>query len=216
MSNEPTPTSTRTSDPPAPPPNLPQPSTLPQPKPLSSLPQLTRYITTHRASDGLAALHSQAPFIWAGFDEDNLGFAVPFTTSAFPADLNGDADLAAHDALVASGRLGLVSPGGTVCRVVDFAPGYACAMHRTKSLDYGVVLEGEVEMVLDGGDRAVLKRGDVAVQRGTNHQWVNTSATEWARMLFVLQDIQPIVVNGKELGEDLGPEGGLSKAEKKS
>ncbi|KAL1840941.1 hypothetical protein VTJ49DRAFT_7600 [Mycothermus thermophilus] len=213
MSNEP---STTPNPAPPVPPNLPQPSTLPQPKPLSNLPQLTRYITTHRASDGLATLHSQTPFLWAGFDEDNLGFAVPFTTSTFPADLNDGTDLATHDALVTSGRLGLVNPGGTVCRVVDFAPGYASAMHRTKSLDYGVVLEGELEMVLDGGDRVVLKRGDVAVQRGTNHQWVNKSATEWARMLFVLQDIKPVVVNGKELGEDLGPEGGLPETEKKS
>ena len=51
-----------------------------------------------------------------------------------------------------SGKLGLVNPKGTVCRVVDFAPGYECMMHRTQSLDFGVVLEGKVEMLLDSGD----------------------------------------------------------------
>lgn len=80
-------------------------------------------------------------------------------------------------------------------------------MHRTQSLDYGVVLEGEIEMELDGGEIKVLKRGDVAVQRGTMHAWRNQSKTEWARMLFVLQGCEPVVVGGERLGEDLG--GGL-------
>ena len=40
-------------------------------------------------------------------------------------------------------------------------------MHRTQSLDFGVVLEGEIELVLDSGETRLLKRGDVAVQRGT-------------------------------------------------
>ena len=46
-------------------------------------------------------------------------------------------------------------------------------MHRTVSLDYGVVLEGEVELVLDSGETRLMKRGDVSVQRGTNHAWRN-------------------------------------------
>lgn len=61
-------------------------------------------------------------------------------------------------------------------------------MHRTQSLDYGVVIEGEVEMVLDDGVSTVMGRGDVAVQRGTSHGWRNVSKTEWARMFFVLQE----------------------------
>lgn len=81
-------------------------------------------------------------------------------------------------------------------------------MHRTQSLDYGVVLEGEIEMELDDGKVSVLKRGDVAIQRGTIHAWRNTSASEWARMLFVLQDCEPLQVAGKRLKEDLGDSGG--------
>lgn len=76
-------------------------------------------------------------------------------------------------------------------------------MHRTQSLDYGVVLEGTVEMILDDDSRSVLRRGDVAVQRATIHAWRNPSETEWTRMLFILQDIQPLVINGKRFGEDL-------------
>lgn len=129
--------------------------------------------------------------------------------------MNGDADLTSHDKLLQSKQLGLVNPNGTVARIVDFAPGIEPLMHRTQSLDYGVVLEGEVEMVLDEGVTRVMRRGDVAVQRGTNHGWRNVSRTEWARMFFVLQDAKKIEVGGKELGEDLsnaGSEAGLMGA----
>ena len=77
-------------------------------------------------------------------------------------------------------------------------------MHRTVSLDYGVVLEGEVELVLDSGATRILKRGAIAVQRGTNHAWRNPSTTRWARMLYVLQESKPLEINGKALGEDYG------------
>jgi uncharacterized cupin superfamily protein len=82
-------------------------------------------------------------------------------------------------------------------------------MHRTQSLDYGIVLEGEVDMVLDSGERVAMKRGDVAVQRATQHQWVNKSDKDWARMMFVLQDCRPLVVGGREMAEDLGTNTGL-------
>ena len=77
-------------------------------------------------------------------------------------------------------------------------------MHRTVSLDYGVVLEGEVDLILDSGEVKRMKRGDVAIQRGTMHAWKNPSETEWARMLFVLQDCQDVWVNGQVFKEDLG------------
>ena len=80
-------------------------------------------------------------------------------------------------------------------------------MHRTQSLDYGVVLEGEMEMILDSGEKRIMGRGDLAVQRGTNHAWRNTSDTQWARMFFVLQAAEKVMVDGKELGEDLSNTG---------
>lgn len=61
-------------------------------------------------------------------------------------------------------------------------------MHRTETLDYGVVTEGEVWLVLDGED-VHLKRGDIVVQRGTNHAWSNRTE-QMARMVFILLDGQ--------------------------
>lgn len=66
---------------------------------------------------------------------------------------------------------GITISSGTVLRFVDMAPGLLSPMHRTVSLDYGVVIEGSVELVLDSGERRCLGRGDVAIQRGTCHAW---------------------------------------------
>ena len=59
-------------------------------------------------------------------------------------------------------------------------------MHRTETLDYGIVTEGEVWLVLDE-DEVHLKRGDIVVQRGTNHAWSNRTEA-MARMVFILLD----------------------------
>ena len=59
-------------------------------------------------------------------------------------------------------------------------------MHRTESLDYAVVLEGEITMLLDDQD-VVLKAGDIVIQRGTNHAWSNRSG-KLVRMLYILID----------------------------
>ncbi len=61
-------------------------------------------------------------------------------------------------------------------------------MHRTESVDYGVVIEGELTLVLDDSE-VLLKPGSVVVQRGTNHAWANRSGQP-CRMLFVLVDGQ--------------------------
>lgn len=60
-------------------------------------------------------------------------------------------------------------------------------MHRTQSVDYGVVIEGELTLVLDSGAEVLLRQGSVVVQRGTNHAWANRSSRP-CRMLFVLVD----------------------------
>lgn len=61
-------------------------------------------------------------------------------------------------------------------------------MHRTESVDYGIVVFGEIVLVLDDGSRTHLQAGDVVVQRGTDHAWENPSTTNPARMAFILLD----------------------------
>jgi len=148
-------------------------------------------------------LHSEKDAEWDAFRNGAVAMSVAYTTSSFPPSLNEDADIKAHAEVLASGNLGLVNPGGTVCRYVDFCPGNIPAMHRTQSLDFGILLEGTIEMLLDSGVVRTLRRGDIAVQRATMHAWRNPSKTEWARMVFVLQDCQPLTVGDGVLEEDI-------------
>ncbi|KAK7973328.1 hypothetical protein PG996_007558 [Apiospora saccharicola] len=180
---------------------------------LSNLPQQHKFVTGHN-EEGKAIVHSHEDISWQAYDEGRLGFSVVYTTSETPPDLNGDKDVLIHQGVMESGKLGLVNPNGSVLRYVDFEPGYRCGMHRTQSLDYGIVMEGNIQMVLDSGETHDLKRGDIAVQRATQHQWVNKSQTEWARMLFVLQECAPLYVGGQELGEDLGTHSELPASRK--
>ncbi|KAJ5902688.1 Cupin 2 conserved barrel [Penicillium taxi] len=170
---------------------------------ISPLRPVTRHITGHDA-EGNAIIQSSTPCHWKTYEKSQVAFDLIYTTSGFPVDLNADADITAHENIVKADKLGLVNPRGTVCRIVDFPPANEPLIHRTKSLDYGVVLEGEVEMVVEEGEPVLMKRGDVAVQRATMHGWRNPSQTEWCRMLFVLQDCALLTVNGKEMNEDLG------------
>ncbi|WP_051222324.1 cupin domain-containing protein [Conexibacter woesei] len=78
-------------------------------------------------------------------------------------------------------------PEGTVIRVVDIPAGGRSPMHRTESVDYGVVLDGELHLVLDDGSATALAPGDIVVQRGTDHAWENRSGGP-ARMAFILVD----------------------------
>ena len=78
------------------------------------------------------------------------------------------------------------APNGTVIRINELPPGAGSPMHRTQTVDYGIVLDGEVVLVLDDSE-TVLRAGDVVVQRGTNHRWENRSGAT-ARVAFVLID----------------------------
>ena len=77
--------------------------------------------------------------------------------------------------------------GGVMVRFTEMAPGAEAPMHRTESVDVGVVLEGETWLLLDDGSETRMGAGDVVVQRGTNHAWANRSDRP-VRMMFVLID----------------------------
>ncbi|KIX06346.1 uncharacterized protein Z518_04322 [Rhinocladiella mackenziei CBS 650.93] len=163
----------------------------------------TVHITTHNAA-GLATLHSSEKPKAEPYPAHKFSSTTLYTTSAMPPNLNDDVDLKLHQDVVAGGKLGVVQPKGTVLRYADFAPSSVGFMHRTQSLDYGIVLEGTVTLELDDGSTTTLTQGDVAIQRATMHAWSNPSKTEWARVLFVLQDCEPLMVNGKRFKEELG------------
>ncbi|WP_375386813.1 cupin domain-containing protein [uncultured Amnibacterium sp.] len=101
---------------------------------------------------------------------------------------------------------GLTLPGGSVLRFVDLLPGRSGPMHRTSSLDYGIVVAGTIELILDDDVRTLVEAGQVVVQRGTIHGWHNPSPDTTARVAFVLLDASPATVDGRPL-PDIHPAG---------
>jgi quercetin dioxygenase-like cupin family protein len=115
---------------------------------------------------------------------------VIWSTDTFPVVNEGDED--------PSGKVaGTTLENGTVFRVVRYEPGVAPRRHRTDSVDYAVVISGSIEMELDG-DTVTLNAGDVLVQRGTVHNWVNRGS-EVVVVAFVLVAAKPVTVGGKTL-----------------
>ncbi|KAK7999112.1 hypothetical protein PG991_014787 [Apiospora marii] len=173
--------------------------------PEKPFPAVHRYITTHSPA-GVPTFATGTPEPVA-FERSPLGadMFLAWSATAFPAALAGDADLAVYKAQLADRSESFTSPaGGFLARYIDFHPGCAPLWHRTRTLDFGVVIEGELLLELEGGERRILRKGDSAVQRGTNHAWSNPSTTEFARVFYVAIDAQAPVVNGRELSESLG------------
>src|SRR5476651_1815220 len=121
-------------------------------------------------------------------------FAVIWSTGSLPADNTeaGDGGLR---------EVGTAMPNGSVFRVVKFNPGVAPRLHRTASIDYAVVIDGEIDMELDDAQTVHLTAGDVLVQRGTIHNWVNRGSAP-CTMAFVLVAAAPVTVGGKTLHAD--------------
>ena len=116
--------------------------------------------------------------------------AVIWTTDTAPVNNDGQDDASTR-------KVGTTLPGGTVFRVVEFGPGVAPRNHRTDSIDYAVVMSGEIDMDLDG-TVVHLRAGDVLVQRGTIHNWINRGA-EPCVIAFALIDAKPVSAGGKVL-----------------
>ncbi len=81
-------------------------------------------------------------------------------------------------------EIGTTLAGGSVFRIVRYEPGVAKRWHRTDSVDYAVVLSGEIDMQLDEGE-VHLKAGDMLIQAGTMHNWVNRG-TDPCLIAFIL------------------------------
>jgi quercetin dioxygenase-like cupin family protein len=113
-----------------------------------------------------------------------------WSSEGFPVDNMGEKDTAKE--ITATTR-----EGGTVFRVIEYAPGVTPRNHRTNSIDYAVVLAGQIDMELD--DQVVtLRAGDVLVQRGTIHNWVNRYDAPCV-IAFVLIDAKPVEKAGRVL-----------------
>ena len=156
-------------------------------------PTIRRIVTEHD-SEGRSVFRSDDEVTAKLVPSGDAEMALIWTTQSVPADNN-------NDTAGADPRAGVTLKGGSVIRTVYMKPGASSPMHRSHSIDYGIVISGDLELDLDGGETVLLHPGDIVVQRGTNHLWRNPSQTEWTRIVFVLIEAGPVVVNGAEIPE---------------
>jgi len=137
--------------------------------------------------------HDEAGLAIVALDETVKGEAVTqvWGTDKLPSN-NRD------DWAYGTSQPGPTVPGGSALRIVDILPGYRSAMHRTQTIDYVLILEGELDMELDGGQWVHLQAGDVVVQRGTNHAWENKS-NRVCRLASVLIAAEPVRIGDRVL-----------------
>ena len=145
--------------------------------------QIRRVVTGHSA-EGRAKVEIDENVKNVISNRPGASSSVIWATKGFPVNNDGFSD-------PTSGSFRTTVEGGTVFRVVRYEPGVTPRNHRTDSIDYAVVISGAIEMELDDGVVVKLKAGDVLVQRGTIHNWVNRG-TEDCIIAFVLIGARPV------------------------
>ncbi|BBF71832.1 MULTISPECIES: cupin domain-containing protein [Sphingomonas] len=159
----------------------------------SGLPSVQRVVTGHDA-DGRAIFKSEDVTPTKMIPSGDASFLLIWTTETVPADNNDETDGRARDA-------GLTLNKGSVIRIVDMLPGKQSPMHRTNSIDYGIVMAGEVELELDDGRVTTVREGGIIIQRGTNHLWRNVTDKP-CRIAFILIEAPAYLHDGQPLAED--------------
>jgi mannose-6-phosphate isomerase-like protein (cupin superfamily) len=171
----------------------------------------TRRVVTGHRPDGRSTILLDTPAPNVRQRKAGNASTLLWVTDESPAALSDGADRAARDIGVPP------PPRGSIFRIAEFPPGadsraadHAAllrdfgigddvlrghpprdpAIHRTRTLDYVVVLEGEIVLLLDDGE-TTLRAGDVVVQQGTNHAWVNRGGVSCRLAMVFLDAVEP-------------------------
>lgn len=173
------------------------------------LPDLRRVVTGHDAR-GKAVVENDRQIL----AEDMAAVrgarsaAIWVTTDSVPTDDNNNSEDGAMRKIDAPENYGLVHPSGTNLRSTDLAPGATTPMHRTSSVDYNILIHGELILIMEDGKETHLKNpGDIVIQKGTLHAWKNPGK-KWTRWLTVLIAAKPAVVEGNRLEPAFLPNAG--------
>jgi len=148
-----------------------------------------RRVVTGHTADGVSVVLSDGPVpVSRSLPEDGVEFHEIWNTEGAPVRI-----VAAEPNEPTERTLAVPPPPrGTKIRINEFQPGHLderglqSPVHRTESIDYGIVLEGEITLVLDDSE-VTLRAGDVVVQRGTDHAWANRSDAV-TKVAFILVD----------------------------
>ena len=143
-----------------------------------------RRVVTGHDDDGRAVVKIDEVVDYARSQRPGHSAFVAWATDKHPVDNTDPED----------GRFKPVingTPGSTILRVAEFGPGFSTHHHRTNTVDYAIVMSGEIDMGLDEGE-VHLKAGDILVQRGTFHTWVNRGS-EPCVIVFAMIAADPLI-----------------------
>ena len=149
-------------------------------------PEIRRIVTGHDG-DGVAQVMTDGLATNAKQAGNGAVSTLIWCTDGTPADIPIGGDFEDMGARIVGTQ---PPPQGSRFAVIEFPPGAPTKMHRTESIDYVICLSGEIDMDMDRST-VTMRAGDVMVQRGTNHAWVNRSDAP-ARVAFVLIDADPL------------------------
>lgn len=150
---------------------------------------IPRRVVTGHTDAGVSVVLSDGPVpVSKDLPDDGVAFHEIWNTEGAPARITAaEPDEPTQRTLAVP-----PPPRGTKIRINEFAPGHLderglqSPVHRTASVDYGIVIDGEITLILDDSE-VTLQAGDVVVQRGTSHAWANRGDVP-ARVVFVLVD----------------------------
>jgi quercetin dioxygenase-like cupin family protein len=160
-----------------------------------NLPPTRRIVTGHDANN-VAKVIFDGPATNIRSSNPGSASSLMWVTDEMPADMSIGEDIEDMGARI----LGTPPPAnGTRFTINDIPPGRHGRMHRTETVDYAIILAGEIDMEMDDST-VTLKAGDVVIQRGTNHAWINRGMQP-VRIAFVLIDAKPLGIGQPRLRE---------------
>ncbi|CCC06309.1 hypothetical protein SMACR_00524 [Sordaria macrospora] len=150
--------------------------------PAPGLRQIVRHITGLNEQGDSVFLHSDHGDHHRFMVQNQAISNLLYSTQETPVDLNNNVDIQK-------------AKEKEVLRMIDFGPGVESPLHRAMTIDYGIIVEGVFELILDSGEKRIMRQGDVSVQRATAHKWVNVTGngTLPGRVMWVLLDCKEVV-----------------------
>ena len=160
--------------------------------------EVRRIVTGHdEFGKGIVVSDEKMKAVSRGLGANISGCEI-WSTNSMPVDNSMEAEAAQRAGFVK--KYNYVGNGqGTTIRIVEWTPGHAMFPHRTETMDYSIVLSGEIDVEFDSGQVVTMRQGDVIVMRGVTHNWKNKSTVP-AVTAFILIDAAPLEGAGEMRG----------------
>ncbi|CAA7265836.1 unnamed protein product [Cyclocybe aegerita] len=170
------------------------------------LPHLRRIVTSHDAK-GSSIVQSDVEIVSEAMQiahDRGRAASIWITTDSVPTNDNNKDEDGGKRVIEDTSNFKLVHPTGTNLRSTELAPGAITPMHRTSSLDYNILISGELVLITeDGTEKHIKNPGDTVIQKGAMHAWRNPSQ-QWARWITVLIAADPVIIDEKKLLPEIG------------